>query len=294
MALTSSGQITLDEIHVEAGGTTQTLAAINDADIRALINATSASEIEFADFYGASGAGLEVQGTTKNNSSTSNYGASFTSSIPVNLTGQSIAVGDFVVIAVSSRTNMDGSWNWSTGMSLTTRTPTNETSFSNPGRMVATGVWASGNSNPYVTSVVDKNGGNIANVTIIFRNAGNLIQSAVADQISISGNATSIPATNLPSYSGSATTAGIITVLAAEQSDPESAANQTITAPSGYTLAGSHATLTLSAKGNYKGSYIAVAYKASTSNSAETIANWTVGSGHYPDAYTSLSMRVGA
>lgn len=54
MALQSSGQITLDDIHVEAGGATGTLATIDDTDIRALISATSGSEMEFADWYGAS------------------------------------------------------------------------------------------------------------------------------------------------------------------------------------------------------------------------------------------------
>ena len=57
MPLQSSGQITLDEIHVEAGGTTSTEATVNDTDIRDLISATSASEMEFADFYGADGGG---------------------------------------------------------------------------------------------------------------------------------------------------------------------------------------------------------------------------------------------
>tara|TARA_R100001198_G_C5238005_1_gene215602 strand:- start:903 stop:2240 length:1338 start_codon:yes stop_codon:yes gene_type:complete len=57
MPLQSSGQITLDEIHIEAGGTTDTQAAVNDTDIRALISASSASEMEFADFYGADGGG---------------------------------------------------------------------------------------------------------------------------------------------------------------------------------------------------------------------------------------------
>lgn len=57
MPLQSSGQLTLDEIHVEAGGTTSTEATINDTDIRDLISATADSEMEFADFYGADGSG---------------------------------------------------------------------------------------------------------------------------------------------------------------------------------------------------------------------------------------------
>lgn len=56
MALQSSGQISLNEIHIEAGGTTGTQASINDSDIRGLISATSGSEMEFSDWYGASSA----------------------------------------------------------------------------------------------------------------------------------------------------------------------------------------------------------------------------------------------
>ena len=53
MALQTSGQISLDDIHVEAGGTTGTEVSFNDTDVRALISASSASEMEMADWYGA-------------------------------------------------------------------------------------------------------------------------------------------------------------------------------------------------------------------------------------------------
>ena len=53
MALQTSGQISLNDIHVEAGGTSGSQVAINDSDVRSLISASSASEMEFADFYGA-------------------------------------------------------------------------------------------------------------------------------------------------------------------------------------------------------------------------------------------------
>lgn len=63
MALQTSGAISLNDIHIEAGGTTGTQASLNDTDIRGLtaasgrtINSTSGTEIDFADFYGASGA----------------------------------------------------------------------------------------------------------------------------------------------------------------------------------------------------------------------------------------------
>jgi hypothetical protein len=61
MALTTSGAIDLNAIHVEAGGTSGTSASINDADIRGLTAASgytiptgSGTAIDFGDFYGAS------------------------------------------------------------------------------------------------------------------------------------------------------------------------------------------------------------------------------------------------
>lgn len=54
MALQSSGAISLDDIHVEAGGTTATLASINDSDIRDLIGKTAGTSMAFDEWYGAS------------------------------------------------------------------------------------------------------------------------------------------------------------------------------------------------------------------------------------------------
>ena len=61
MALPTSGALTLDAIHVEAGGTTGTTCSLNDTDIRGLtagagktINSTPSTTIDFDDFYGAS------------------------------------------------------------------------------------------------------------------------------------------------------------------------------------------------------------------------------------------------
>ena len=55
MALQTSGQISLDDIHVEAGGTTLTEASINDPDILTLISKTANTEMSFSEWYGASG-----------------------------------------------------------------------------------------------------------------------------------------------------------------------------------------------------------------------------------------------
>ena len=71
MPLPGSGQITLNEVHVEAGGGTATSAAINDSDIRSLIGASSEqNNLSLSDFYGAS---ARVNVVLSINSNTNNY-----------------------------------------------------------------------------------------------------------------------------------------------------------------------------------------------------------------------------
>lgn len=54
MALQTSGMISLNDIHVEAGGSSGTACTINDSDIRGLIGKASGAAMDFADWYGAS------------------------------------------------------------------------------------------------------------------------------------------------------------------------------------------------------------------------------------------------
>jgi hypothetical protein len=71
MPLPSSGQITLDQMHVEVGGTSGTQASINDSDIRSMIGASSGqANLSFSDFYGAS-SGVTINITISSN--TNNY-----------------------------------------------------------------------------------------------------------------------------------------------------------------------------------------------------------------------------
>jgi len=56
MALQTSGQISLDDLHVEAGGTSGTQCSMNDSDIRGLVSAAANSQMTFSSFYGASSA----------------------------------------------------------------------------------------------------------------------------------------------------------------------------------------------------------------------------------------------
>lgn len=54
MPLQTSGAISLNQIHVEAGGGSGTQASINDADIRDLIGKGSGAQNSFSEYYGAS------------------------------------------------------------------------------------------------------------------------------------------------------------------------------------------------------------------------------------------------
>ena len=62
MALATSGALTLDQIHVEAGGTTGTTCSLNDSDIRGLISKGSATQMSFNEWYGAS-SGFSITNT---------------------------------------------------------------------------------------------------------------------------------------------------------------------------------------------------------------------------------------
>ena len=60
MALQSSGAISLNDIHIEAGGSSGTLCSINDSDIRGLIGKSSGAQSSFSEFYGASAVSVSV------------------------------------------------------------------------------------------------------------------------------------------------------------------------------------------------------------------------------------------
>lgn len=53
MALPSSGAISLNAMHVEVDGTSETQVSINDSDIRGLIDKASGAQMAFNEWYGA-------------------------------------------------------------------------------------------------------------------------------------------------------------------------------------------------------------------------------------------------
>ncbi len=92
MALQSDGQISLNDIHVEAGGSSGTQAKINDSDIRSMIDKASGAQSSFSEFYGASsGISLKTYGKViDTNSNSTSYSGTLAASV---------AVGDLIVIA---------------------------------------------------------------------------------------------------------------------------------------------------------------------------------------------------
>ena len=90
MALPTSGTITLDEIHVEAGGTTNTTATINDTDIRALIGKAASVTMSFDEWYGASASvtiNLTIGANTNNYNIQNSRGGTYVAGVTtVNLT----------------------------------------------------------------------------------------------------------------------------------------------------------------------------------------------------------------
>ena len=54
MALPSSGAISLNQMHVEAGGSSGSQVSLNDSDIRDMISKSSGSQMSFSEWYGAS------------------------------------------------------------------------------------------------------------------------------------------------------------------------------------------------------------------------------------------------
>ena len=82
MGLQSSGAISLNEIHIEAGGSSGTQATINDSDIRALISKSSGAQMSFNEWYGASaGVTVTLSSGATNRDVSSLFGNNFSASI---------------------------------------------------------------------------------------------------------------------------------------------------------------------------------------------------------------------
>ena len=78
MPVPSSGAISLNQFHVEAGGTSGTTCTINDSDIRALIGKSSATTMSFNEWYGATSSASNGSSITcGTHSTTGKYAATY-------------------------------------------------------------------------------------------------------------------------------------------------------------------------------------------------------------------------
>ena len=70
MALQTSGAISLNDIHLEAGGGNATQAKMNDSDIRGLIGKSAQTQSSFSEFYGAANVIYSITGNISSSSQT--------------------------------------------------------------------------------------------------------------------------------------------------------------------------------------------------------------------------------
>jgi hypothetical protein len=87
MALQTSGAISLNDIHVEAGGSSGTAASINDSDIRGLISKGSGAQMSFNEWYGASNVLLDTATTLQRRTTSDEYGNATTEVIYSDIPG---------------------------------------------------------------------------------------------------------------------------------------------------------------------------------------------------------------
>lgn len=283
MALQSSGAISLNDIHVEAGGSSGTQASMNDSDIRALIGSTASTTVSFSDYYGASSSAEFVGAVTRKENDESELDSA---SEAINLTGAGVQVGDFVVIAFTADTSDHTSMTIQ-GMSGTLV----QSGDTLPASLLFYGFWASGNSNPFLSGSGGTNSTRMRAMSVvaaIFRNTNSSVLRLTTgtlggNNITNEGNASGPP--DPPANAAvSGSTSKLIVAIAMLDDD-----RITMTAPSGYTLAGAIATDNATSDG-ITGSATAIAYKFPTSETTENPG--VFGPSSAIDSHDSYTLRV--
>lgn len=96
MALQTTGAISLNDIHLEVGGTTANQVSINDQDVRDLLGRASEAESTFNDFYGATAKDFAYKEYVFSSRLHESDGASQTVTLPSN----NISQGDVLVAII--------------------------------------------------------------------------------------------------------------------------------------------------------------------------------------------------
>ena len=97
MATPSSGAISLDQMNVEAGGSSGSTVSINDSQIRFLDSKSANATSSFNDFYGieAGGGIMSVGGSFTSSSQTVNYQTIFTTISVRGFAGSSFGISSW-------------------------------------------------------------------------------------------------------------------------------------------------------------------------------------------------------
>lgn len=103
MPLQTSGAISLNQIHVEAGGTSGTTASMNDSDIRGLISKGSGATMSFSEWYGASASTLVVVGQGQSGGAKGYYSGQY-GTISSHVEGANI----YVIVYIATYTKNGG------------------------------------------------------------------------------------------------------------------------------------------------------------------------------------------
>ena len=120
MALQGSGAISLDDMHVEAGGTTGTQCSLNDSDIRAMISKADGAQASFSEYYNAASEvdiALTISSNTNNYNIYSNRGGSYSAG-KSNVT---LTINSGVTVGSTSTGTyaLDTGTGWSSGDTIT-------------------------------------------------------------------------------------------------------------------------------------------------------------------------------
>ena len=181
MPLPTSGQITLDQIHVEAGGSTGTEAKMNDTDIRTLAGVPS-GEISFSDLHGKSAAAVYVGAASLGPTNHPAWDSSSEASPNVSSIGQN---GDLVILIHGCGSGM--STYFLDGLKISDASAINEVSHydtdTTSAGTINWGVYwwikASGQTNPYYYHTYDNYAGyGLSGGVMVFRNVTTLVGSA--------------------------------------------------------------------------------------------------------------------
>ena len=160
MALPSSGTISLNQIHVEAGGTSGTQAGMNDSDIRALIGKNASTTMSFSEWYGASASvTVTISSNATDRNASTLFGSDFSANVAkVLIINSGVEIGTTSFYALNVPAGMGGTLNIQNAGTISGAGGAGSTSSSSAGGNGGTALYI-GSSNVTVTNTGTIRGG---------------------------------------------------------------------------------------------------------------------------------------